>query len=65
MNVMKTKIAGIVTAVVLAGVGTLLLIVYVKGAESRALKGEKPASVLVWSEAEARERGAATVFCFK
>ena len=50
MNVMRTKIAGIVAAVVLAGVGTFLLVGYVNGAEDRALKGERPTPVLVVSD---------------
>jgi len=50
MNVMRTKVAGIVAAVALAGVGTVLLVGYVNGAEDRALKGEKPADVYVVSD---------------
>jgi hypothetical protein len=33
--------------------------------EAVRLGAGKPASMLVWSEAEARERGATTVFCSK
>ena len=49
MNVMRTKLAGIAAAVVLAGAGTAVLVGYVHGAEGRALKGEKPTNVLVVS----------------
>ena len=47
MNVLRTKVVGIAAAVVLAGVGTTLLVGYVRGAEDRALKGEEPARVYV------------------
>ena len=47
MNVFKSKVAGIVAAVVLAGAGTALLVGYVQGAEDRALKGEDPTRVYV------------------
>ncbi len=50
MNVMRTKAAGIIAAVALAGAGTALLVGYVNGAENRALKGEKPADVYVVSD---------------
>lgn len=50
MNVMRTKLAGIAAAVVLAGAGTAVLVGYVNGAEDRALKGEKATNVLVVSD---------------
>jgi len=50
MNVLRTKLAGIVAAVVLAGAGTVVLVGYVHGAEGRALKGDKPTNVLVVSD---------------
>ncbi len=43
----RQKLVGIVASVVLAGVGTGLLVTYVRSAEDRALEGEKTASVLV------------------
>lgn len=50
MNVMKTKLVGLSAAVALAGVGTVILVGYVNGAEHRALKGEKATNVLVVSD---------------
>lgn len=50
MNVQQRKVAGIAAAAVLALGGTVLLVAYVRGAESRATKGEKTTSVLVVSE---------------
>ncbi len=43
----RQKLIGIVASVVLAGVGTGLLVTYVRSAEDRALEGEKRVSVLV------------------
>ena len=43
----RQKLIGIVASVVLAGLGTALLVTYVRSAEDRALKGEKTVSVLV------------------
>lgn len=43
----RQKLMGIVASVVLAGLGTGLLVAYVRSAEHRALKGDKTASVLV------------------
>ncbi len=43
----RQKLAGIVASVVLAGLGTGLLVAYVRSAEDRALEGERTASVLV------------------
>ncbi|MDQ3897472.1 MAG: Flp pilus assembly protein CpaB [Actinomycetota bacterium] len=45
--VKRQKLIGIIASVVLAGLGTGLLVAYVRGAEGRAVKGEKRASVLV------------------
>ena len=50
MNILKSKLLGIVGAVVLAGAGTVVLVLYVNGAEDRALKGETPTDVLVVSD---------------
>lgn len=44
---MTRRIFGIATAVVLAAVGTGVLVLYVKGAEQRALAGERTVDVLV------------------
>jgi pilus assembly protein CpaB len=43
----RQKVIGIIASVVLAGLGTGLLVAYVHSAEDRALKGEKTVSVLV------------------
>jgi pilus assembly protein CpaB len=45
----RQKLIGIVASVLLAAVGTGLLVAYVRGAEDRALKGEKTVEVLVVS----------------
>ena len=45
----RQKLIGIVASVLLAAVGTGLLITYVRSAEDRALKGEKTVDVLVVS----------------
>ncbi len=50
MSIFRTKLAGVTAAVVLAGVGTVLLVGYVRGAEDRALAGEQPTSVWVVSD---------------
>ena len=50
------RILGVVAAVLLAAVGTLFLVLYVKGAEERALAGEETVEVLV--VAEPIEKGA-------
>lgn len=44
---MIRRALAVVSALALAGVGTLLLVVYVRGAEARALAGEEVVSVLV------------------
>lgn len=43
----RQKLIGIVASVVLAAIGTALLVAFVKGAEDRALEGEKAVNVLV------------------
>ena len=43
----RQKLIGIIASVVLAGVGTALLVAFVNGAEDRALKDEKAVGVLV------------------
>ena len=43
----RQKLIGIVASVLLAAVGTGLLVAYVRSAENRALKGEKTVDVLV------------------
>ena len=47
---MKRRLYGVIGAVVLALLGTLILVSYVKGAEDRALAGEKIVKVLVAAE---------------
>lgn len=47
---MNRKILGAVAAILLAAVGTFVLVAYVRGAEERALEGEETVSVLVVSE---------------
>jgi pilus assembly protein CpaB len=47
---MGRRILGVVVSVVLAAVGTILLIAYVNGAEQRALAGEETVEVLVVRE---------------
>lgn len=47
---MKRRMFGIIGAVVLALVGTFVLVSYVQGAEDRALAGEKTVKVLVAAE---------------
>ena len=47
---MKRRLFGIIGALVLALVGTLVLVSYVNGAEDRALEGEKTVKVLVAAE---------------
>ncbi len=44
---MNKKVVGIIAAVVMAVVGTIVLVVFVRGAEDRALEGETLVSVLV------------------
>jgi pilus assembly protein CpaB len=46
----RQKLIGIITSVVLAGLGTGLLVAYVHSAEHRALKGERTVQVLVVSD---------------
>lgn len=45
----RQKLIGIIASVLLAAVGTALLVAYVRSAENRALKGEKTVEVLVVS----------------
>jgi pilus assembly protein CpaB len=45
----RQKLIGIIASVLLAAVGTGLLVAYVRSAENRALKGEKTVDVLVVS----------------
>lgn len=47
---MKRRLFGIIGALVLALLGTVVLVSYVKGAEDRALAGEKTVKVLVAAE---------------
>lgn len=51
---MPRRIIGVVLAVTLAAVGTFVLVLYVRGAEDRALAGEETVEVLVVSEPIAR-----------
>ena len=52
--IQRQKLIGVVASVVLAGLGTALLVAYVRGAEDRALEGERPVNVLVAKEAIAK-----------
>ena len=61
MNLIKSKVAGIAAAVVLAGAGTVVLVAYVNGAEDRALKGERPTDVLVVSDTIAKGTAAEAI----
>lgn len=47
---MNRRVVGAVAAILLAAVGTFVLVAYVRGAEERALEGEQSVSVLVVSE---------------
>jgi pilus assembly protein CpaB len=47
---MPRKLIGVVASVVLAALGTLILVAFVRGAESRALAGEQTVDVLVVTE---------------
>jgi pilus assembly protein CpaB len=51
---MGRRIVGAVLAVLLAAVGTFVLVLYVRGAEQRALAGEETVEVLVVSDPVAR-----------
>jgi len=53
---MKRRVVGVVAAVLLAAIGTFVLLAYVRSAEDRALAGEQVVQVFVVSEAI--ERGA-------
>jgi pilus assembly protein CpaB len=50
----RQKFIGIVVSVLLAGIGTALLVAYVRSAEDRALAGEKTVGVLVVSDTIAK-----------
>lgn len=47
---MNRRVLGAVAAILLAAVGTFVLVAYVRGAEQRALQGEQTVTVLVVSE---------------
>ena len=49
--IQRQKLIGIIASIVLAGIGTGLLVAYVRSAEDRALEGEQPKRVLVVKEA--------------
>ena len=51
---MSRTIYGVIAAVLLAGLGTVLLVLYVQGAEERALAGQETVEVLVVNELVAR-----------
>ena len=51
---MNRTVIGVIAAVVLASVGTLMLVLYVQGAEARALAGQETVEVLVVTEPVAR-----------
>jgi pilus assembly protein CpaB len=52
---MMRRVLGVTAAVVLAGVGTLFLILFVRGAEARALAGQETVEVLVVGEPVSKE----------
>ena len=58
---MKKKVAGFFAAVLLAIVGTVLLVAYVNGAEERALAGEEIVEVFVAQEVIPRGTSGATI----
>jgi pilus assembly protein CpaB len=51
---MMRRVLGVVAAVLLAAVGTAFLVIYVRGAEDRALAGQETVDVLVVKEQVAR-----------
>lgn len=51
---MNRTVIGVIAAVVLASVGTVMLVLYVQGAEARALAGQETVEVLVVTEPVAR-----------
>jgi pilus assembly protein CpaB len=61
---MMRRVLGIVAAVLLATVGTAFLVIYVRGAEERALAGEETVEVLVVKEAVDRETKAEDLAAF-
>jgi pilus assembly protein CpaB len=58
---MPRKIIGVVASIVLAALGTLILVAFVRGAESRALAGEQTVDVLVVTEAIDRNTPASEI----
>lgn len=56
---MNRTVIGVIVAVLLASVGTLMLVLYVQGAEARALAGQETVEVLVVTEPVARGTAAA------
>jgi pilus assembly protein CpaB len=61
---MGKRIIGVVAAVLLAAVGTLSLVGYVRGAEARALAGQETVEVLVVDEEVPRETPAEDLAAF-
>jgi pilus assembly protein CpaB len=61
---MKKRLVGVVAAVVLAAVGTFVLVAYVQSAESRALAGEQTVDVLVVTQAIERSSKAEDIGAF-
>jgi pilus assembly protein CpaB len=55
---MMRRVLGVVAAVMLAAVGTAFLVIYVRGAEDRALAGEETVEVLVVKETVQRATSA-------
>jgi pilus assembly protein CpaB len=58
---MPRKIIGVVASIVLAALGTLILVAFVRGAETRALAGEQTVDVLVVTEAIDRNTPASEI----
>lgn len=58
------RVLGVVAAVVLATIGTAVLVIFVRGAEDRALAGQETVEVLVVKEAVSRETKAEELAAF-
>jgi pilus assembly protein CpaB len=61
---MGKRVIGVVAAVLLAAVGTLALVGYVRGAEARAMAGQETVEILVLNEEVPRDTPAADLSAF-
>lgn len=61
---MMRRVLGVLAAVVLAAVGTAVLVLFVRGAEARALAGQETVEVLVVKEPVAKETAAEELAAF-